>query len=190
MKIRVILAVLVCVLVTTPLLAQGPPAQSGPHVFRGEGEGWWLYYADFNRGYVAFIGIDLVGACETGTYESHWTYQDNFPPSEEGVWVTQVKGDDVPTSVWPLEILDYYLDFCEYAGEYPPFGEGTSDVIQTDNDYQAWLYDHNRKNAYGLSAHGVLTAPDGERMIFNSHFRCVYDAGADTQKCNVKITLN
>lgn len=188
MKIRVILAVLVCVFVSAPLLAQGPPAQSGPHVFRGEGEGWWWWFFDLKRGYVAFIGVDLVAACETGIVDSRWTYQDNYPPSEEGVWVSVVKGDDVPTSVWPLEILDY--SFCDYALEFLPIAEGTSDVVQTDNDVEAYLYDHNRKNAYGLSAHGVLTAPDGERMIFSGGIHCVYDADVDEQKCKFKIVLN
>ena len=188
MKTRIILTVLVCVFATTPLFAQGPPAQSGPHVFRGEGEGWWWGFADFKRGYVALVGVDTA-TCETGIVDSRWTYQDNFPPSEEGVWVTWVKGNDVPTSVWPLEILDY-ADFCDYILEFLPIAEGTSDVIQTDNDFEAWKFDHNRKNAFGLSAHGVLTAPDGERMIFNGGYHCVYDATVDESKCKYKIVLN
>lgn len=188
MKTRIILAVLVCVFVTAPLLAQGPPAQSGPHVFRGEGEGWWFYFDDVKRGYVTFIGIDLLAACDGAINDSSWIYQDNFPPSEEGVWVTWIKGDDVPTSVWPLDILDY--DLCDYPAELLPIAEGTSDVVQTDNDFEAWRFDHHRKNAYGLSAHGVLTAPDGERMIFSAGFHCVYDADVDEGKCKNKIVLN
>lgn len=188
MKTRIILTVLVCVFVTTPLLAQGPPAQSGPHVFRGEFDGGYFWFYDLKRGYVAFIGIDLVAACETGINDSTWTYQDNFPPSEEGLWMSIVKGDDVPTSVWPLDILNY--DFCDYAAEFQPIAEGTSDVVQTDNDIQAWLFDHNRKNPYGLSAHGVLTAPDGERMIFTAGFHCVFDADVFEEKCKYKIVLN
>lgn len=189
MKTRMILAILVCVFVATPLLAQGPPAQSGPHVFRDEAYGWWWYFTDWNRGYVAFVGRDIVAFCNGEVVGSWWTYQDNYPPAEEGLLITVTKGDDVITSVWPAAIWDYF-DPCEYILNNPPLAEGTSDVVLTDNDIYAWAYDHTRKNAYGLSAHGVLTAPDGERMIFNGHFRCVYDGDTDTQKCNAKIVLN
>jgi hypothetical protein len=188
MKTRIILVVLVCVFVTAPLLAQGPPAESGPNVIRDEAYGWWWYFTDAKRGYVAFVGADPVAICSGGDADSWWNYQENYPPAEEGLIHFLAKGDDVPASVYPISIWDYGA--CEYILSFPPIAAGTADVVITDNDLDASLYDHNRKNAYGLSAHGALTAPDGERMIFNGGFRCVYDADVDEVKCKIKIVLN
>ena len=68
-------------------------------------------------------------------------------------------------------------------------------MVFTDNDVWAWLYDHHRANAYGISGHGVLTAPDGERMRCNSGFRCVWNtgpAGGDDpgNHCKEKVVLH
>ena len=189
MKFKTLFAMCLCVAVAAPLFAQGPPAQSGTHVFRDEAYGWWWVFTDWRRGYVAVVGRDIVAFCNDEDVASWWTYQDNYAPAEEDLLITNIKGDDVITSVWPVTIWEY-ADPCEYILNNTPIADGTSDAILTDNDVYAWLYDHNRKNAYGLSAHGVLTAPDGERMIFNGHFRCVFDADAGTEKCNVKIVLN
>lgn len=188
MKIRVVLAVLTCVCVAAPLLAQGPPAASGPNVVRDELYGWWLYFTDFKRGYVAVIGADIVAVCSEEFEGSYWNLQENYPPAEEGLTVWHLKGDDVIASVWPSSIWDG--DPCEYILNNPPLADGTADVIVNDNDLYANLYDHNRKNAYGLSAHGVLQAPDGERMILNAGFHCVFDADSGEQKCKIKIVLN
>jgi len=191
MKIRVILAVLVCVFVSAPLLAQVPPAQSGPHVVRSEVYGWWWYFTDARRGYVAVIGADLVSVCSGPFIGSWWNLQENFPPAEEGLVVQHIKGDDVIASVWPATIWDY-SEPCEYILNNPPLADGTADAILNDNDLYAGDYDHKRHNAYGLSAHGVLAAPDGERMIFNAMFHCTWPGYPDFDegKCKVKIVLN
>ena len=193
MKVRILIAVVSCIIVATPLLAQGPPPSSGPFVVRGDFYGgdtdYWFYYTDFKRGYVAFNGIDIASWCAGDpTGYATWNYQENYPPAEEGLIIQHLKADDVTTSVWPVSIWDG--DVCFNILNSAPLASGTVDFIMNDNDFLAWMYDHNRKNAYGLSAHGVLSAPDGERMIFNSSFHCVYDADVDEAKCKVKIVLN
>jgi hypothetical protein len=190
MKIRVILAVLGCLFVTAPLLAQGPPEASGPYVVRDEVSGYWWYFTDFKRGYVVFLGVDIVSWCAEMPVYSTWSLQENYPPAEEGLVVQHFKGDDVITSVWPITIWDG--DPCEYVFNNPPIADGTADVIANDNDLYAGSYDHNRHNSYGISAHGVLTAPDGERMIFNGMFHCTWPGYPDFDegKCKIKIVLN
>lgn len=188
MIIRIFMIACVCLCLTAPLLAQGPPEASGPHIVRYDAYGWWWYFTDFKRGYVAFIGVDIVEFCNDNFVGSWWFAQDNTPPAEEGLLMGLTKGDDVLASVWPIAIWDG--DPCEYILNNPPLAEGTVDAILTDNDIFAADFDHNRKNAYGLSAHGVLIAPDGERMICNAGFRCTYDSDTDEYKCKQKIVLN
>jgi len=78
------------------------------------------------------------------------------------------------TSVYPITIFDY-PHWCLGVLAMDPIAEGTVDLIQTDNDLFSYLYDHNRVNAYGWSAHGVLFDPfDDESMIFNGGVRCVW----------------
>lgn len=194
MKMRVSMVVVTCLLLTTPLLAQGPPANSGPIVVRGEFNGayydWWYYYTDWKRGYVAFHGVDIVSWCnETPIGYSDWFYLDVLPPAEADLVHEVLKGDDLTTSVWPVAIWDY-PDACDYILNYPPIAAGTADVIVTDNDYFAYRNEHNRHNAYHLSAHGVLYAPDGEAMVFSGGFHGVWHPDFDQYVWKKKIVLN
>lgn len=193
MKVRVLITVLAFVFVATPLLAQGPPATSGLIVVRGDFYGgdydYWYVYTDWKRGYVAFHGVDISSWCaEDPTGYTTWNYQENYPPAEEGLIIQHIKADDVTTSVWPASIWDG--NWCDNILNSVPLATGTVDLIYNDNDVLAWMYDHNRKNAYGVSAHGVLSAPDGERMIFNGSAHGVYDADVDEVKWAIKIVLN
>ncbi len=196
MKIRIILAVLVCVFVTAPLLAQGPPDFSGPIVVRYDDTFYYWGYFDEKRGYVAFHGVDVLAACSGDplTEWSEWSFKEVSPRGEDGVLVQQVKGYDVLTSVWPMSILDDGLgagQFCPKIVELgAPIAEGTADVIIKDNDLYAFLYDHHRSNAFSLSAHGMLEDPiDGETMVFNGGYNCVWD-GENEAKCKNKNVLH
>ena len=100
-----------------------------------------------------------------------------------------LKGDDLTTSVWPVAIWEY-PSACDYMLNNPPIATGTADVIVTDNDYFAWRTTHNRKNAYHLSAHGVLYAPDGEGMVFSGGFHGVWHPEWDKEIWKTKIVLN
>ena len=62
MNTRYIVITFVCLCLTAPLFAQGPPGESGI-VVRDEGSGWFRMYTDFKRNYVAFHGVDVEAWC-------------------------------------------------------------------------------------------------------------------------------
>jgi hypothetical protein len=200
MKTGLVAATLVAVFASAPLFAQEPPPAAGPFVVRGEfdgaGEDWWYGYVDWKRGLVAFHGVDIVSWCEgMPTGYSVWYFQDNLPPAEEGLVRELLKGDDVVTSVWPTSILGQPGGFCTGVLDMGmPLAEGTVDIVSTDNDYFSWLYDHDRANAYGISAHGLVYTPEQERLIFNGGYRCVWLTGNDPAEdpgahCTNKIVV-
>jgi hypothetical protein len=75
-----------------------------------------------------------------------------------------------------------------------PLAQGTVDMVATDNNLWPWLNESNRANAWQVSGHGVLTAPDGERMVCSSSVRCVWGTGTDGgdpgAHCREKVVLN
>lgn len=206
MRVRVFIAVATCLFVAAPLLAQGPPEFSGPIVVRGEVDGadydFWYGYVDWKRGYVAFHGVDIVSWCEWEPGDPDpvgyniWSFMNVFPPTPDdgGVIHRVLKAEDSATSVWPISILDNgfnWWEWCPLLLEETPLATGTVDIVETDNDLNANSGDHNRKNAYKISAHGVLVAPDGEPMMFNGGFHCVWSGFfADDGFCKEKIVLH
>ena len=196
MRFRVVLIAVILLFVSTPLIAQAPPLSSGPFVVRGEFDGgdfdWWYGYADGKRGTVAIHGVDLISWCMGDpTGYNVWDFQDNFPPADEGLVHELLKADDVTTSVWPISIL-FVVDLCIPVLEMgEPLAEGTVDMIVNDNDVWAWIYYHERANAFMLSAHGLVYAPDGEQMVFNGGYNCVWKPSGDRPvKCKNKIVIN
>jgi hypothetical protein len=202
MKLRAVTIVVTALVMAAPAFAQGPPDMSGPIVVRyeldGETEGLWWGYADAKRGYVAFHGVDIAAACAGSP--SGWNVyyvQDVMPPAADGLIMETMKGEDITTSVYPIAILDQsvYPVWCLGVLDLGPIAVGTVDMIVTDNDLLAWQYDHNRVNAYGISAHGILFDPeDDEPMRLNAGFRCVW-GGLDNDDfagahCKNKIVLN
>ena len=181
MNARAVLVAVALVFAAAPVFAQGPPPTSGPFVVRGTFDGadsdWWWGIADVKRGYFSVHGVDVVSWCEGNPSGYNiWSFQDVNLPADEGLVHALQKGDDVLTSVWPISVLDDF--FCIGILERGvPLAQGTVDMVFTDNDVWAWLFDHNRANAYGITGHGVLTAPDGERMRCNAGFRCVWQTG-------------
>jgi len=199
MKTSAVVAALILVFAASPLCAQGPPPSSGPIVVRGEFNGedsdWWYGFVDAKRGLLTAHGVDLVSWCAgTPTRYNVWYFQDNLPPADEGLIHELLKADDVVTSVWPISILDN-PDFCIPVLEMGvPLAAGTVDMIINDNDVYAWLYDHQRANAYGESAHGLLYTPGGERLILNVSNHCVWNTGNDKlddpgRHCDTKVLL-
>jgi hypothetical protein len=55
---------------------------------------------------------------------------------------------------------------------YPIIATGTVDAVWTDNDLYAYLYDHTRKNSWGLSAHGEVEVIGGDIVNLNVRWRC------------------
>jgi hypothetical protein len=184
---------------SAPLFAQGPPPESGV-VERWEGSGWFYWYADEKRGYVAFHGVDVIAGCadDPETEWSVWQVQDVFIPASDGLIKTNEVGDDSITSVWPIEILDedVYPHWCFGVLDLDPIATGTADVLVVDNDlFGGWFENTPRMNAYSLSAHGVLESfDDGEPMRINGGFNCHWPGYPadyqETNKCKEKIVLH
>lgn len=75
---------------------------------------------------------------------------------------------------------------------------GMGTVKGTDNDVIAWypyyvtgeFNDRHNANAFGFSAHGVLTAPDGSVYKYNGVHRVVWEDERGLQKETSKIKLH
>ena len=199
MNTRSVLIAFVCLCLTAPLFAQGPPANSGiveRWEYNPEEDGYFEGYADFKRNYVAFHGVDVKAWCaDEPTVWDVWHVQDVYSPASFLLIKTTQKGDDMITSVWPIDIL-FYDHWCDGVLAMDPVATGTADVIVTDNDLFGGGYEPTpRMNAYHLSAHGVLySTEDGEPMVFNGGYNCQwpgYPADPNTTgKCKQKIVLH
>lgn len=206
MLARTVFSVLICLFVSAPLLAQGPPPSSGPTVVRyerdGEEEAWFYYYTDFKRGYVAFHGVDIFSWCNQffGGGDpfgfNFWTVQEVSPEAHEGWMHLLEKADDVTTSVYSSAIWEGGACF-NIVFNFEPIATGTVDIVANDNDYYAWLYDRPSVNTWKISGHGVLTHADGERMRFNGGVNCVWGGYSEDpdyvhpgEHCSAKIVLH
>jgi hypothetical protein len=195
MKARIALIVMVSMLLVAPLMAD-PPDASGPYVVRFEDYGWWYYYAD---GLLMIHGADWQAVCNNEfPFTDLFQIQDVNCPADTDLIVTLTKGDDVDSWVYP----DWFLVFdengnfdipatCYNVATVEPFASGEMDFVYTDNDLLGYL-PHNRYNTWHLSAHGKLYTPDGDRMICNSGFHCVWNGDLldPWQKCKTKINLH
>ena len=123
MNTRSMVITFVCLCLTAPLFAQGPPAESGI-VERWEGSGWFYGYIDGKRGYVAFHGVDIITYCDEDLDRefSVWQVQDVYIPASDGLIKTNEVGDDSITSVWPIGIMD--------TGVYPHWCDGVLDLFE------------------------------------------------------------
>lgn len=172
MKLRVMLAIIVCVGVVAPLQADPPPI-SGV-VIRGETTVGY-YYVDFKRAYIVVYGLDLFAICQGNPDPevSLWDFTIADPPPDE--IVHQLLKGDVVTSVWGIEAL-------EAPCAHIPIAMGTSSVVSN----------LSADNVANISAHGVLTDPiDGEQMVFTSNLHCITDGyGTCIDDYHAKIILN
>jgi hypothetical protein len=194
----------VCLCFTAPLYAQGPPDESGI-VQRGEYYGI-KWYHDVKRDYTAFHGVDIVAWCadDPNPAVGAWQFQDVLIKGDpEWLIKTTEHGDDMPTSVWPIVSIDppgpgvsLWDRICPNLVGIDPIATGTADVVLTDNDLTGGYYEPTeRRNAYHLSAHGVLYSFwDEEPMQFSGGFNCQWPGYPadynETVKCKVKILLH
>jgi hypothetical protein len=194
--------VFVCLCLTAPLFAQGPPDESGI-VYRGE---YYTikWYQDFKRDLVAFHGADIEAWCagDPETEWGVWQYQDVMIKGDpEYLIKTTEHGDDLPTSVWPIGIVDpdganFWERVCPGVLSTDPIATGTADVVFTDNDLTGGYWEPTeRMNAYHLSAHGVLYSfGDEEPMQFSGGFNCQWpgypEVFGETVKCKAKIMVH
>jgi hypothetical protein len=201
MLARVVCSMLMCAFVSAPLLAQGPPENSGPNVERWEMYGgppyfFWFAVIDEKRNYVAVIGVDLEAICvgEPDVW-GVWDVQDVYLPPGDNLLHSVYKGEQIPTLVYPIEMLDNPT-WCDAANATDPIATGWTHVIVTDNDVFAWQDEfHPRTNAWHLSAHGLLESfEDGEQMMFNGGLNCQWpgypEDPSTTGKCTQKVVLH
>lgn len=175
----------------------GPPAQSGPHVVRWD-DTPIMAIVDDVTGTIAGIGHDAIKGCQIERDTGEW-------PAWE-VWVdlksiklvmkskddvprnmATIKGDDLAVTVWRhpgpatcQEILDGVT----------LLGYGKAKLTWTDNDFGTGENTEPRTNAYGASANGFVTTPEGTRRPFHAMYRCVFDGeNWDEQKCKSTVEI-
>jgi hypothetical protein len=76
-------------------------------------------------------------------------------------------------------------DCANLGTVYPMIATGRVDAVWTDNDLYAWMYDHNRKNSWGLSAHGEVEVDGSGTANLNVHWRCRSGVG-----CTLGVVLS
>jgi hypothetical protein len=89
--------------------------------------------------------------------------------------------------------INIYIVDLSASGACFGFGlvaSGTGNLVNTDNDFWAFLHDNPNANAFGFTAQGSLTSPGGAGVRYSGVSKCVWD-GDDQEsiKCKDKINL-
>lgn len=166
------------------------PEQSGPFVYRYESVvGGCLL--DREEGVWITFGFDAVETCSGGGSTEpldFWEIQEVYLPAEVGLLSELWKGDDIRVTLWPWLGPGTGACTCTAVLRDTPLASGTVDAMYTDNDLEAFLFDHDRYNAVGVMMHGILTDQSGDRIGLQARFRCVY--GTDSQSCVSMVRPN
>ena len=169
-----------------PAFNFGNNTDAGPIVFRTTAGGAFGL-RDPESGLQVWFMIDPVGIC-TGPWASDQVDRQIVDvPDEANRIIRLYHGKDVTTSVWPNFGFN-----CGLFTTTTPLATGLSRFVWTDNDVDILFNpDSKNSNAYGWTAHGVLTDPAGDKAPFSAHRRCQWD-GQDlaTVKCKNKIQLH
>ena len=180
-----VIVLLVALIAAIPALAD-PPSSSGPNVVRFE-DTFAVFYSDARTGLSVTIGADVVEDCN-GNFEPELvSIQEIHVPEDANRIISILHGDDLMTTVWP------FTDFnCDLFTTEEPVATGTSDLVLTDNDLLVFLTPDNVNwNAFGFTAHGLLTAQDGSDVHFNGVQRCRWDGNNDaTFGCVERINVH
>lgn len=178
-----------------PIVAskKGPPASSGAYVIRYEDT---IIGGLIDRnGLRLNFGADLVSLCQTfdPSFISILSVKDILSPSEVDRILRMLKGRDIYTELWdfsefgPPDVFN-----CDYVNSHSPLARGTGHIIVTDNDVFAGQNPDSRNaNAWGVSVHGKLHTPQGERLVANAHLRCVWDGltGERVSNCSFNLVV-
>lgn len=151
------------------------PANSGPIVMRDQTNNFAVFYADTKAGVGTIHGFDVVDFCTPpiGTTFDLLDRQRVFTPTEAAAVNELLQGSDVTTSVWP-----FTNPTCNAFLTTTPLATGTVDIINTDNDFFAFLrFSPARANAFGWNANGQLDLSGGGTGQFSGHFRAVFKPG-------------
>ena len=135
---------LLLIILMVGVVQADPPPVSGI-VTRGEiplGVSW----IDEAKGQRILIGLRATEFCSGSEDFALVSFQDVDLTEERFVEI--VKGDDLPTDVYP------FLDFdCARFLTDDPVGLGTADIVGTDNDLPGLSPGEKHANAWGWSAH-------------------------------------
>jgi hypothetical protein len=185
-------------LLTSASLSAGPPEQSGPNVYRWQGDMWFDFSAN---GLIAFVGIDVPLFCDEFVISAATgDYQSVLNPSDLGLEMVNARLDDAMTFVYPASYAfddDGNFDAMMLCGHIwdgdMEIASGTSDAVSTDNDAWAFDFEHKRTNSWHISVHGVLYTPTEDPVVLNGGFHCVYRGGAHsgngTYRCKSRLNL-
>ena len=191
---------LVSILLAVPMMAYaGPPAQSGPNVFRGMYPAWW-WYSDGEL--IVVHGLDVIQGCIDGEIALElWEGKAVLNPRDEYLRIVQLKGD-IGTWVHPWGLFEFNPDgsidafgTCFNVFTQPevygvPLASGLAKVITTDNNTQALMTESNRSKAWHLSAHGFLDTPDGGQILLNGGFNCRWSGDpAQEPRCRIRLIV-
>jgi hypothetical protein len=180
-SVVVVASVLLLVVLMVGIAQADPPPVSGI-VTRGDDLPIGVTWVDEGKGQRILIGLRATEFCLGSDDFALVSFQDVDLTDERFVQI--VKGDDLPTDVYP------FLDFdCDRFLNEEPVGLGTADIVGTDNDLPGTSPDETNANAWGWSAHGTLTAPDGTDLGVSGHLRLVSSNTAGfhvNEKINVK----
>jgi hypothetical protein len=178
--IVVSISMLLLVVFMVGIAQADPPPVSGV-VTRGEID-YGVTWVDENKGLRILIGLDVRDYCNGSDDFAIVSFQDIDLTDERFVEI--VKGDDHPADVYP------FLEFdCDRFLSEDPVGLGTVDYVGTDNDTPGTSPDETNANAWGWSAHGTLTAPDGTSLNVSGHLRLVFSNNGGfhvNERINVK----
>ncbi len=165
---------------------KGPPAQSGPYVVRSE-ESFAFFISDEAAGVTAFLGFDATEAfCHEQIDYDLVPVQYVFAPSGDFRIISRFTGT-VRTTVY--EGIYTEGDICAFLASAPILAQGYSTVTHRDNDLLVDQQNPNR-NAYGWTAHGTLTDPNGDQVQFSWHLSVLWDGvNFEPFKVQTKLTL-
>jgi hypothetical protein len=138
-------------------------------------------WIDPEKGWRVGIGADPTEIC-VGIFDYELRQVQNVNLQDERIKRLS-HGDDMYTTVWDFTAFD-----CTRFLTEDPLASGVSDVRNTDNDLDGIQSGENHANAWGWSAHGILTRPSGASVMFNAHFRGMYNTHGG-RKTTAKIDL-
>ena len=161
-----------------------------------------------SNGLVAIHGFDVLGGiCESGTlYTDTFEFKDIDNPGVWGSVLSQMKGEDIDTWIYPSSVFNNAqnpteVDWertCEILRTEPDIAiaEGTVKVVSTENAGLGLSTGDpvrsQRSSTYHMSAQGNLWSPTMDRVNYSGQIRCTRTENYDpdrSQRCKTSINI-
>ena len=184
---------------------KGNGFRRGPFIIRYEGSSV-LYLV--SNGLVAIHGFDVLGGiCEGGAlYTDTFEFKDIDNPGVWGSVLSQMKGEDIDTWIYPAYVFNYAqnpteVDWdrtCGILQEEPDIAiaEGTVKIMSTENAGLGLSTGDpvrsQRSSAYHMSAQGTLWSPNMDRVNYSGQIRCTRTENYEpdrSQRCKTSINI-